>query len=278
MVTDRALKCQEPSFSHKLQDRANRMCSWLCIGLDPDPDRLPGHLPRTTAGIVHFCRKIVEATGEYALGYKPNVAFFEALGPEGWTALHEIRACVPPGVPVIADAKRGDIGHTARAYGKAFFDVLGCDALTVNPYLGPDSLEPYMGHPGRCILVLTRTSNEGASVVQDRDIRGVPMYLAIARWAMDLDGPTEVGFVVGATQLSAIQNIRSDFPNALLLLPGVGVQGAGAHASAVAAAGDDGQQALISVSRQILYASSGRDFAEAAAREARALAAETWLG
>lgn len=276
MVTDAASENQELLFSHKIRIRANRVRSWLCIGLDPEPDRLPVRFARDATGVEEFCREIVAATCEYAAAYKPNVAFFEAFGSDGWAALVRLLASIPRDVPVIADAKRGDIGNTARAYARAFFEVLNVDALTVNPYLGPDSLEPFMAYPGRCVFVLCKTSNPGSTRVQDRPVNGEPLYLDVASWALAMAGPAEVGLVVGATQEEATRAVRSRHPDAVLLLPGVGAQGARMAPTMKMAAGSESAIALPSVSREILYASAGADFAQQAAHSARRLAVESW--
>ena len=276
MVTDSVSEKQKPLFSHKLGLRANDIHSWLCIGLDPEVERLPDRFPRSPRGVVDFCRHIVEATRDVAAAFKPNTAFFESLGPEGWRALAEVREYIGDD-PVIIDAKRGDMGNTARAYARAFFDYLAADALTVNPYLGPDSLEPFMGFEGRCVFVLTRTSNPGSGVVQDAESESSPLYLHVARWASSLAAATEVGFVVGATNGDAIRALRSEHPAALLLLPGVGAQGAEAGKAMRLGADQQGRSALPSVSRAVLYASRGTDFAEKARRVAEVMAAETWL-
>ncbi|GAC1320358.1 MAG: hypothetical protein NVSMB22_04660 [Chloroflexota bacterium] len=192
------------------------------MGLDPELEKLPAGVSRDAAGVVRFCIDIIAATQSYTLAYKPNVAFFEALGPEGWAALARVRDAIPSDIPVIADAKRGDLDNTARAYARAFFDVLHVDAITVSPYLGPDSLMPFMRYPGRCIFVLCKTSNPGAGHLQDLPVQGGPLYMEVARWSLELEGATEVGLVVGATQPDAVREVRTRFPAALLLLPGVG--------------------------------------------------------
>jgi orotidine-5'-phosphate decarboxylase len=183
---------------------------------------------------------------------------------------------MPPGVPVIADAKRGDIGNTSQAYARAIFDVLDFDAVTVNPYLGWDSLLPFMERRGRGVFVLCKTSNPGSSDLQDLCIDGEPLYLRVAREAMALDVPADVGLVVGATYAEAMRSVRSVAPAALFLVPGAGAQGGTIEEAMARGRDSSGEGVLLSISRDILYASSGSDFAEAAAKWARTYAGNTW--
>jgi len=277
MVTDSVTKSQALSFSGRLRDRARERRSWLCVGLDPDIDRLPSALNPSPSGVVEFCRSLIQATCQYAVAFKINFAFFEALGPDGWRALQEVREAVPTGVPVIADAKRGDIGSTSRAYAKGIFEVLGFDAVTVSPYVGWDGLEPFLAYGGKGVFVLCRTSNPGSSALQALEINGQPLYMRIAREALQLPGPADVGLVIGATALDAAAEVRGISQDVLLLLPGVGAQGAAARETVSVAANRRGDNALLPVSRQIMYASSGEDYAKRAADAAQELAAATWL-
>jgi orotidine-5'-phosphate decarboxylase len=249
--------------------------SWLCVGLDPDLAWLPPHLPHDASGVSTFCREIVEATGDVAVCFKINFAFFEALGPDGWEALAEVRESVPPAIPVIADAKRGDIGNTDEAYAHGILDVLRFDAVTVSPYLGSDSVSPFAARPGRCALVLCKTSNPGAAELQDLEVSGDPLYLHVARRYLGMEVAGEFGFVVGATQPQALKAVRSLSSDVILLVPGVGAQGATADQALQLGANDAGENALIAVSRQILCASPGRDYARAAATVARELSSVT---
>jgi orotidine-5'-phosphate decarboxylase len=247
----------------RLRQRAVVTGHWLCLGLDPDLDRLPVGFPRSRRGVVDFCRSIIAATADIVTAYKINFAFFEALGPDGWRALQEVRSSIPAEIPVIADAKRGDIANTARGYAHAILDVFGFDAVTLSPYLGWDSLQPFAAYEGKCLFVLCKTSNPGAADFQDRLVDNEPLYMHVARRAAADHSPAAVGLVVGATQPEAIRAVRSLSEDLLLLLPGVGAQGADAAIALNLGANRAGQNAIISVSREILFVSAGTDFAEA---------------
>lgn len=263
------------SFAQRLRTRQQSCRSVLCVGLDPDPQRLPDVLRRTqplAEALLTFNRAIIEATHASACAFKLNLAFFEALGREGWRVLEETLAALPEEVLVIADAKRGDIGNSARFYAASAFDHLGCDACTVAPYMGRDAVSPFLQYPGKAAFVLGRTSNPGAADFQDLDCEGEKLYLRVARYvaAWAADAPGEAGLVVGATDLAALRAIRATCPDLPFLIPGVGAQGGDARGVMEAAATAEGL-VLVNSSRQILYASSGLDFAEAAAREAENL-------
>lgn len=255
-------------FSQMLRARALARGSWLCIGLDPQLERLPQGVRRDPSGMADFCLAIVAATQDVAAAFKLNFAFFEAHGSRGWEALERVRAGIPPAVPVIADAKRGDIGSTSAAYANAVFDTLACDAVTVNPYLGWDALQPFMDYRGKALFVLGKTSNPGASTFQDLCVDGSPLYLRVAREALVQKSTAEIGLVVGATYPEALRRVRDLSQSVLLLVPGVGAQGARAGETHATASNDHGENALITMSRDILYASAGSDFAEAASRAA----------
>lgn len=260
-------------FVHRLRAAARRHKSLLCIGLDPVVSRLPSVLPTGPASVYAFCAAIVEATADLVCAYKPNIAFFEALGTDGYTTLRRVLGAVPEGVPVILDAKRGDIGSTAAAYAHAAFDVLGADAVTLSPYLGSDSLAPFLAYADRGCFVLCRTSNPGSADLQELHLADDrPLYLEVARRARDdWNGNGNVGLVVGATHPAELCAVRSLCPDLPLLVPGVGAQGGDLDAAVAAAVDVDGEGAVINVSRSILYASDGSDFAAAARREAMRL-------
>jgi orotidine-5'-phosphate decarboxylase len=258
------------SFLERLNAASARNHSLLCIGLDPDPARLPAPARAAADPVYAFCMAIVDATADLACAFKPNSAFFEALGPTGVATLRRLIADMPRDVPVILDAKRGDIGSTAAAYARAAFDVLGADAVTASPYLGGDALAPLLAYANRGIFVLCKTSNPGAADVQDLALAdGRPVYLEVARRARD-DWNTagNIGLVVGATYPRELAAVRALCPELPLLVPGVGAQG-GELGAAVAAAARG--PVLINASRSILYASAEADFAGAARREASRL-------
>jgi len=254
---------------------ANR--SHLCVGLDPEPERIPG------GDLLAWARAIIAATRDLVCCYKPNSAFYEALGRHGWEILAEVIASVPPEIPVLLDAKRGDVGNTARAYARAAFEVLGAGAVTVNPYLGEDSLAPFLAYPDRAIFILCRTSNPGAGDFQDLRVTpnmpaagkggAKPLYEAVAERARCWNRDGNVGLVTGATYPSEVARVRAICPDQLLLIPGVGAQGGDLAAAALAARDAHGGGFLLSSSRQVTFASTGDDFAVAARNAAEQLRA-----
>jgi orotidine-5'-phosphate decarboxylase len=262
-------------FGDRLAAAVERKGAPLCIGLDPDPALMPEGL-----GIVEFCRGIVDAVGDVAVAVKPQAAFFEAQGREGWAALTDVCGYArEAGLLVIADAKRGDVPSTARAYAAAFAPL--ADAVTVNPYLGFDSLEPFFAHDGLGVLVVLKTSNPGSADLQDLPLAdGRPFWHHVAelvdRWGEDLvgeSGLSSVGAVVGATHPELLETARSLLPRAVLLLPGVGAQG-GRLEDLAAAFIAGPASALPSASRSVLYADRGAGWQDAAAAEAERLAGE----
>mgnify|MGYP002762154821 FL=1 len=264
------------SFSARLRRIQSQKNTAVCVGLDPAPARFPPLLQdgrlRTDA-VRAFCSDIIEATAPYACAFKPNFAFFEALGPAGLTVLDQLLSLVPDDCLVVGDAKRGDIGHSGQFYAAALYDRLGLDACTVSPYLGADSVAPFLEHEGTCTFVLARTSNDGAADLQEAcTCNGTPLYRHVAQrartWAEGTAG--EAGLVVGATAPEALAELRTDAPTLPFLVPGVGAQGGRPGAVAEVAATDAGP-VLVNASRSILYASDGADYAEAAADAARHL-------
>jgi orotidine-5'-phosphate decarboxylase len=249
-------------FGEKLLKVSRKSKSWLCIGLDPNPELMP------EADVLQFNKAIIDATSDLVCAYKPNLAFYEALGTEGFAILEKTIGHVPDDIPVIGDAKRGDIGNTARAYARALFSALGFDAATVNPYLGFDSIEPFISYRDKGVFILCRTSNKGSADFQDLTTDGLPLYEVVARKAGEWNTHGNVGLVVGATYPEQLKRVRSICPEMPLLIPGIGAQG-GDLASAVSYGVDaQGEKAIINVSRQILYASKGKDFAQTARRVA----------
>lgn len=240
----------------------------LCVGLDPDPKRIPRSCGEGADGIVRFLTAIVEATKDLVCAYKPNMAFFEALGDRGHSTLVRSLAAIPEEIPVILDAKRGDIGSTAEFYARAAFDEVGADAITVNPLLGTDSLAPFLARRDRGVFALCLTSNPGAAEF----IVPTGLHRRIAEAARGWsEGNPSVGLVVGATWPDALAELRELCPNAWMLLPGVGEQGGALEASLTASRSPVGNRTIVNASRAILYASSESDFAEAARRSAAAL-------
>lgn len=220
------------TFTEKLQRAASSSQSLLCVGLDPDPVRIPLPLRSSTSSepeqVLEFCRRIIEATKTRACAFKPNLAFFEALGGAGWEVFEEIINLIPSNRVVIADAKRGDIGNTAQKYKEAFFDRLGVDAITLNPLMGMDSLDPFLADPEKAVFVLAMTSNRGAADFLQRRFLGrmsLGEYIADELCKRQGSAQTHLGMVVGATNTEAIRTLLEVHPEAHLLIPGIGAQG-----------------------------------------------------
>ena len=253
----------------RLRARRAAVGSPLCLGIDPHPDALPAGLPPDVEGIERFARGLLESAVAQACAVKINVAFFEAFGSAGWAALERVRNDVPPDVPCILDAKRGDIETSAERYAAALLGRLEADGVTVSPYLGEDAVEPFLASGDRLVYVLTRTSNPSAGRFQAFGADGEPLHLHVARWAAERWSDGRVGLVVGATAPEELARIREAVPGPGFLVPGVGAQGGDALTAARAA---DGEWApgLVNVSRGIALASSGRDWQAAAAAAASA--------
>jgi orotidine-5'-phosphate decarboxylase len=261
------------NFMQALRQRWEVADSLVCVGLDPEPAKFPGRFARDNDAVFNFCLAIVDATAEHACAFKPQIAHFAALGAED--ALRRLIAHIHtahPNVPVILDSKRGDIGSTAQHYASEAFDRYAADAVTVNPYLGRDSMQPFLDHADKGVVILCRTSNPGAGDLQDLEVDGVPLYQHVARKiATEWNAHGNCALVVGATwpeQLKAVRDIVGDVP---FLVPGVGAQGGDVAAVVSNARTADGTGLIVSSSRAILYASRDDDFAEAAARAARSL-------
>jgi len=256
----------EVNFNEKLLNATEKNKSLLCIGLDPDPELMPSKV-----GVFKFNKAIIDATSELVCAYKLNLAFYEALD-EGIDDLKRTIKYIPPDIPVIGDGKRGDIGNTARAYAKAIFITFGFDATTVNPYLGFDSVEPFIEYWDKGVFILCRTSNPGAVDFQSLPFktkrRRIPLFEIVALKAAQWNKQGNIGLVVGATYPEELKLIRQSHPDMPLLIPGIGAQG-GDLASAVRCGVDAlGRRAILTSSRQIIYASSEKDFADAARRVA----------
>jgi orotidine-5'-phosphate decarboxylase len=255
------------SFQERLNAAARANDSWLCVGLDPDPAALP---PGPT--LDEFLHGVVQATRDLVCCYKPNLAFFEALGLAGQRSLRALLEGLPPEIPVLVDAKRGDTPQTMRAYARALFDDLRADGVTVNPYMGADSLEPFFNYPDRGVFVLCKTSNPGAGEIQDLMVDGdEPLFVHVARRATAWDQHGTLGLVVGATYPADVARVRQIAPKAPILLPGVGAQAGDLERSVQAGMDADGGGAIVNASRSILYASSGSDWQMAARTEAQRL-------
>jgi orotidine 5'-phosphate decarboxylase subfamily 2 len=257
-------------YLERLGARITATGTCLCVGVDPDPGALPEGFPATLAGLERFARLLVEATLPFAAAVKPNLAFFEAYGSAGLAALERVRARIPRDIPFVADAKRGDIGSTAARHAAALFDALGADAVTVNPYLGSEAVEPLLGRLDRFAYVLCRTSNPGAGELQDLvvaaagDAPAEPLWARVARHAVGWGSRGTVGLVVGATAPEELVAIRGIAPGLAFLVPGIGAQGGDVDpvlgagpASALPAGGRPGGGLLVNVSRGIAQAALG---------------------
>ncbi len=257
-------------FSELLRRRWETSGSLLCVGLDPDPDRIPVAFGVGRAGVLRFCEEIVAATAEFACAFKPQVAYFAAIGAEAEleTLCRGIRERHPD-VPIILDAKRGDIGDTARMYAREAFDRYGAHAVTVNPWMGTDTIEPFLAHPGGAAIVLCRTSNPGSSELQSCEVDGSPLYEHVARTAADRwSAMGDVSLVVGATWPDELARVRALTGDMTLLVPGVGAQGGDPGEVVRRGRNSRGTGLVVNSSRAILYASPD-DPAAGAARVAR---------
>ncbi len=265
------------TFMQALRARWQSADTLVCVGLDPEPAKFPARFANDADAVFAFCRDIADATAEYACAFKPQIAHFAALGAED--ALQRLIAhlhAVHPGVPVILDAKRGDIGSTAQRYVAEAFARFEADAVTVNPYLGRDSVQPFLDRSDKGVVILCRTSNPGAADLQDFPVAhgGTtrPLYQHVAETiAHDWNGHGNVSLVVGATWPEQLREVRAIVGDMPFLVPGVGAQGGDVEAVVTHAKTADGTGLMVSSSRAILYASNGDDYADAAACEARTL-------
>ena len=260
------------NFIDKLSAAWARNDSLLCVGLDPDLERLPAQLRGQPDGIVQFCKAIIDATADLACAFKPQIAYFAALGAEDQLeAICRYLRENYPHIPLVLDAKRGDIGATAHQYAREAFDRYGADAVTVSPYMGSDSVEPYMAWPERGVIVLCRTSNAGGSDLQFLDVGGRPLYQHVAELvAQKWNGNGQCALVVGATFPEEIAQVRALVGDMPLLIPGIGAQGGDIEATVKAGRTANGTGMMINSSRAILYAKpeGDEDFAAAAKRVA----------
>lgn len=248
--------------------------SFLCVGLDPDINKLPKHLLDKENPILEFNKAIIDATAPYAVAYKPNLAFYECEGIKGWEAFEGTVKYIRekyPDIFIIADAKRGDIGNTAKMYARTFFEHIGVDAVTVAPYMGEDSVTPFLEYADKWTILLALTSNKGSvdfEMIEDKN--GHRVFERVIKRSLRWGSPVNLMYVVGATQGELISDARKVAPRSFLLVPGVGAQGGSLEEVARLAMIDE-CGLLVNSSRGIIYASAGEDFAEAAGAEARKL-------
>ena len=270
----------ETTFLKKLKAAVVGNNSLLCVGLDPVPDRLPDAVMGKDDPVLYFNRKLIDATADLVCAYKPNFAFYGALGEIGWSTLKATVEHIPSHIPVLVDAKVGDIGSTAERYAHMFFGELAADALTVNPYMGGDAVAPFLEYSGgaveaaeRCVFLVCLTSNPGADDFEKLAIDGYPLSRRVAEKALEWNAVAPCGLVVGATQGKAIRGLRELAPELPFLLPGVGTQGGDLESAVRQGQFASGGGLLVNASRGVIYASDDSDFETAARRAAEALRA-----
>jgi orotidine-5'-phosphate decarboxylase len=269
------------TFKEKLLGAARKNNSWLCVGLDPDLSQMPEHLGHDIDAILKFNRAVIEATCDLVCAYKPNAAFFESLGPQGWELLIETAKAIPENIPLILDFKRGDIGNTAKMYARSAFEIIGADAVTVNPYMGTDSLQPFLDYADRGVFILCLTSNPSASEFQKKIVllenppsaewmtpqakartfaeffaaSTTDLYLLVASLVPKWNKNDNVGLVVGATVVSELEAVREKVGGEIpILIPGVGAQGGDLERSVEAGSNGNAELAIINIARGVIYA------------------------
>ena len=260
----------------KLKSEIIRKKSFLCVGLDIDLEKVPRHFQHSPTALFDFSKAIIDATVPYAVAYKPNIAFFETYGVEGFAALKEVIEYLNENYPevfTIADAKRGDIGNTSTRYAKAYFETLGFDSITVAPYMGKDSVEPFLAFEDKHTILLALTSNSGSSDFQHIPTNGTALFEQVLQTSKRWEGSENLMYVVGATQATALKRIREIVPEAFLLVPGVGAQGGSLNEVAKYGMNND-VGLLVNSSRGIIYASQEENFQIAAAAAAKKLQVE----
>ncbi|MEW5796273.1 MAG: orotidine-5'-phosphate decarboxylase [Candidatus Zixiibacteriota bacterium] len=251
----------------KLQKAQQANRSFICLGLDLDPKKMPQDFGNSTRGMFEFARRIVEATADQVCAYKPNLAFYEALGADGWSLLNLLVQRIPERIPIILDGKRNDIGNTAAQYASALYDRFRADWVTVNPYMGYDSMRPFMERKDKGVFVLCLTSNAGARDFQMLEVEGRALYKVVAERVRFWNKDNNCGLVVGATHLDQLREIREIAGDMPLLIPGVGAQGGSLDDSIIAGTDNFLKPAVVNVSRSVLYASNATDFDQRARQE-----------
>ena len=261
----------------ELVEQIRRKQSFLCVGLDTDIKKIPEHLLGCEDPVFEFNKPIIDATAPYCIAYKPNLAFYESLGVKGQLSLEKTISYLKTNYPeqfIIADAKRGDIGNTSAMYARSFFEYLDVDAVTVAPYMGEDSIKPFLGYEGKWVILLALTSNKGSHDFQlTKEENGKRLFENVIEISQTWASPEEMMYVVGATQGKMFEDIRRVAPSSFLLVPGVGAQGGSLEEVAKYGMTND-CGLIVNSSRGIIYASNGQDFAEAAGNAAKELAAE----
>lgn len=258
----------------ELFNQIKTKASYLCVGLDTDIQKIPEHLKKADDPLFEFNKQIIDATIDYAVAYKPNIAFYEAHGLKGWESLMKTIEYIPKEAFIIADAKRGDIGNTSKMYARAFFEEMDCDAITVAPYMGEDSVKPFLDFPNKWVILLALTSNAGGKDFQNLHLdSGEEVYERVLRKSQEWGSSEEMMYVVGATKAEALDNIRKIVPDHFLLVPGVGAQGGSLQE--VSEYGMNRQCGLlVNSSRGIIYADTSEAFATTAGEKAKELQQE----
>ena len=255
-------------------EQIQKKSSYLCVGLDTDVEKIPQHLLEEEDPIFTFNKAIIDATAEFVVAYKPNIAFYEAHGIEGWKSLKKTIDYIPDDIFIVADAKRGDIGNTSKMYAKAFFEQMNCDSITVAPYMGEDSVKPFLAFDDKWVILLALTSNAGGKDFQNLSLeKGGEVYEEVLRKSQEWGTHDQLMYVVGATRAEALMNIRQIVPEHFLLVPGVGAQG-GSLEEVSKHGMNKSCGLLVNSSRGIIYADSSKDFAAVAGEKARELQRE----
>ncbi len=258
----------------ELFEQIQKKSSYLCVGLDTDIQKIPEHLLELEDPIFEFNKQIIDATADYVVAYKPNIAFYEAHGIEGWKSLQKTIEYIPNDIFTIADAKRGDIGNTSKMYARAFFEQMDCDSITVAPYMGEDSVKPFLEFENKWVILLALTSNAGGKDFQNLALtNGGDLYEEVLRKSQEWGDTDQLMYVVGATRAEALQNIRNIVPDHFLLVPGVGAQG-GSLEEVSKYGMNNHCGLLVNSSRGIIYADNSENFAEVAREKAEELQAQ----
>ena len=250
-----------------LINQIKRKKSFLCVGLDVDLDKIPKHLHKHEDPIFEFSKAIIDSTYPFAIAYKPNLAFFESYGLKGWNSLEKIINYINSNYPeifTIADAKRGDIGNTSSKYARTFFETLNFDSITVNPYMGRDSIEPFLQYDNKYTILLSLTSNSGSSDFQFQLDNGKPLYLSVIKKSLSWKNKENLMYVIGATKAESLKEVRKIIPNSFLLVPGIGAQG-GSLSDVCRFGLNDNCGLIVNSSRQIIYSDNSIDYAKKSA-------------
>ncbi len=257
-------------FIDKIATRSRKTDSLVCVGLDTDPHKIPEYLGYSRDGVLRFNEMIIRATSDFVCAYKPNTAFYEAMGSSGIDLLEKTCSSIPDEIPIILDVKRGDIGNTAKMYAKAVFDYWNADSVTIYPHLGLDSTKPFLDYKDKLIILLIKTSNPDSKMFQDVPVGKESWYYHMSKKITQWPN-SNIGFMIGATYPEELKKIRKLFPNSIFLSPGLGIQGGDTEKAVRAGVDKNGAGIMFNASRSILYASKGKDFAEKARVEAKKL-------